>query len=209
MAASCASQGWSLKIAATPAASRVAATFASPSSEAAPRAWAPGLPSAYHSYTPPASRLPAAGTQPHAMSPPDFGQSLSIGVVTLGSAAEAGATHGAPASSDVHPLPGGSDVLGHGSSRKGASLMWPTASSASTHTEDGGCSSATGPSAAAVLPVHFPCPSPPLRPSGPCGPGRPGSEHGESSAGPSDTASAGVDGERGVPCEGGPTSSHS
>ena len=146
----------------------------------------PGLPSAYHSYTPPASRLPAAGTQPHAMSPPGFGQSLSIGVATLGSSAEAGATHGAPASSDVHALPGGPDVLGHGSSRKGASLTWPTGSSASTHTEDGGCSSATGPSAAAVLPVHFPCPSPPLRPSGPGGPGRPGSERGESSAGPSD-----------------------
>jgi hypothetical protein len=41
MAASCASQGWSPRTAATPAASRVAATSASPSSAAAPRAWVP------------------------------------------------------------------------------------------------------------------------------------------------------------------------
>ena len=177
----------------------------------------PGLPSAYHSHTPappqPVARLPAAGMQSHAMSPPSFGQSLTIGVAAPASIAEVGATHGATACSDVHS-PSGVSGLGHGPSHNGATLTWPAASSShagssSTHMDDGRCSSSTGPSAAAVLPVHFPRLSPPPRPSRPGGPGRPGSEHGESSAGPADAASAGVDGERSVSCEVGPRRSQS
>ena len=171
----------------------------------------PGLPSAYHSHTPappqPAARLPAAGMQPHAMPPPSFGQSSTIGVAALVSTAVAGAAHGAPASFDVHASPGGASLgSGHGSSHNGPTLTWPTAASshagsASTHMDDGRGSSASGPSAAAV---HFARPSPPLRRSRPGGPSIPGSEHGESGAGPSDAASAGVDGERRVSCEVGP-----
>ena len=178
----------------------------------------PGLPSAYHSHTPappqPVARLPAAGMQSHAMSPPSFGQSLTIGVAAPASIAEVGATHGATACSDVLASPSGVSGLGHGPSHNGATLTWPAASSShagssSTHMDDGRCSSSTGPSAAAVLPVHFPRLSPPPRPSRPGGPGRPGSEHGESSAGPADAASAGVDGERSVSCEVGPRRSQS
>lgn len=172
----------------------------------------PGLPSAYHSHTPappqPAARLPAAGVvQPHDRST-SFGQSLTIGMAAPASTAEAGATHGAPASSDVHASPSGvSHGLGRIEAWNGATLTWPTAASsshagsASTHMDDGRCSSATGPSAALQLPAHYPRASPPLQPSRPGAAGGSSSEHGESRAGPIDAA---VDGERGVSCEVGP-----
>ena len=150
----------------------------------------PGLPSAYHTPAPnPTARLPAAGMNPHAMSPTSFSDSLATGTAVPTSTSEAGAVHDAPASSNAHTsLSGVSRGVSYGATLTRSAAASSHATSLSTTTDEGRCSSATG--SAELLPAHFLHVSPPLRPS------RSG-EQGSSSAAPAHAVPATADGERG------------